>query len=477
MGKLISHQGATLETTSGAMIFDMDAAKAYKPAKAFSQAMNENQLARAPWANWGKDNLMPQKMVADIAITGILSGIIDGKARFALCEGMTPAIVKRDNTGKRVIEKYIDDDDEINLFLDISDHYAATFGFMKDMIGLGSGAAQLMLNKDFSKVAAFKRTDFSQLRFEKMDAAGSIKNVYLAAEWAKIRGVKDAALKTIPLLDPMLPLQDLQAKAGRKVAEHAITFSHPSWGCHYYPTPLWYAAHKWVTIAQGVPEMKAALFQNSMLFKYMVVIYEEYWETAFPDGAWENFDATQKEAKRNEFYDSVQQFLVGAKNAHKTLFVDGKHDQVTGHNWQHVEIKVIDNKSITSELLPDAAAANSEIAFSMLFNPAIIGATMPSGPYTNSQGGSSVRESVLLQVILHELERRNISRVMNVIKHQNGWAKKYKGLEFIIPATALTTLDTGGSSKPITMGAGGAGHSDEKGTIEMNPKKSEKDAA
>jgi hypothetical protein len=478
MAKNKTHFGAQVRATQhGAIAFmDLSAAAQYKPAKDLTPVMSQRQLDTAPWACWGKDNLMPQKMVADISGTGILSGIIDGKTRFALCEGMLPAIVKRDpKTGQRIIESYVDDE-EINMFMDLSDHYTTTFGMMKDQIGLGSGAARLMLNRKMDKVAAMTRADFSQLRFEKMDTTGKINNVFFAADWDKIRGKADKFLMTRPLLDPFLPVDDLQAKAANKQVEHVITFNHPSWGCSYYPPPLWYAAHKWVEIAQGVPEMKAAMFENSMLIKYVVVIYDQYWADAYPDGAWDEFDEKEKEVKRNALFDDIEKFLIGASNAHKTLFVDGKRDVINGHSWQNIEIKVIDNKTLSGDMLPDAAAANSEIAFSMLFNPAIIGASMPSGPYTNSQGGSSVRESVLLQIMIHELERRNIARVMNVIKWFNGWATRLKGLEFIIQGTALTTLDTGGSTKPVTLGAGGADSKDQNqsgdNTATQDPKTS-----
>lgn len=453
-----TYYGAQVRASkTGAIAFmDMSAAKDYQPAKVFAPVMSQKSLDNAPWACWGKDNLFPQKMVADINTTGILSGIIDGKTRFALCEGMIPAIVKRDpKTGQRIIDSYVDDTD-IQQFLDLSDHYTSTFGLMKDQIGLGSGAARLMLNKKLDKVAAFTRADFSQVRFEKMDKNGTIANVFMAAEWDKIRSKKDPFLMTLPLLDPLLPVDDLQAKAAKGVKEHMVTFNHPSWGCSYYPPPLWYAAHKWVQIAQGVPEMKSAMFEHSMLIKYVVVIYDAYWQDAFPDGAWDEFSEQEKEAARGNLFDDIEAFLTGADNAHKTLMIDGKRDTINGHQFQNIEIKVVDNKTMSGDMLPDAAAANSEIAFSMLFNPAIIGASMPSGPYTNSQGGSSVREAALLQIMIHELERRNIARVMNVIKWFNGWAQRHKGLEFIIQGSALTTLDTGGSTKPVTLGAGGA---------------------
>lgn len=453
-----THWGAQLRTASNGdsvAFMDLSAAKEYQPAKEMKPVMSYRALNWAPWALWGKDNLMPQKMVRDIDSTGILSGIIDGKARFALCEGMVPAIVQRDKeSGKRQIIDYVNDP-EIQMFMDTSDHFGTSFGCLKDQMGLGSGAIRMMLNKGKDKVAAIKRDDFSFVRYQKQDPAnGAIKSVYISAAWDKVPNEKSEYISNIPLLNPYNPLEDLKGKAASGVVEHEFTFSHPGWGSIYYPKPLWYAAHKWVKIAQGVPEMKAAIFENSITVKYVVVIYEQYWEDAYPE-SWDDMSADEKEAKRNALFDDIQEFLIGAKNTNKTIMVDGKRDLVNGHSWQNIEIKAIDQgKTQSGDMLPDAATANAEIAFSMLFNPNIVGASMSSGPYTNSQGGSNVRESVLLQIIIHELERRNIQKFMNIIKWFNGWAQKYQGLEFIIPATVLTTLDTGASAKPVTLAAG-----------------------
>jgi len=88
----------------------------------------------------------------------------------------------------------------------------------------------------------------------------------------------------------------------------------------------------------------------------------------------------------------------------------------------------------------------------MLFNLAIVGGNQASGLYESSQGGSNVRESILMQIIIRELERMYVRKVYNIIKRYNGWDVRHPGLEFVIPATVLTTLDTGGSSKPVMTG-------------------------
>jgi hypothetical protein len=45
-----------------------------------------------------------------------------------------------------------------------------------------------------------------------------------------------------------------------------------------------------------------------------------------------------------------------------------------------------------------------------------------------------------------------IRKIYKIVSRFNGWDTKYPGLEFIIPATILTTLDTGAGSKQVNTG-------------------------
>lgn len=416
----------------------------------------------AKWASWGDDNLLPRTMYQDIEKCGILNSIIDGKARFAICEGLVPVIMERDKDGKNVIKRYVDDP-EIKEFLDNNNHYFQTMGWMKDLIGFGNAVARYKLSRDGKKIVLFQRDDITEMRYELMqetgDFAGISRNIYLSAQWDKVTSENDPFIRKVPLLDPNNPYQDLTARAKKEGFEFALTLRYPSWGKKYYAIPLWYAASQWVKIAQGIPAMKSVMFNNSMRPKYMVVLNVRFWEFIFftstggKKTSYEDYTADQIEQKRQEVYDDIEQNLMGGSNSFKSIFTDSYTDE-RGNVVPYVEIKPIKDEGIDGELLKDSSTANSEIAFSMLFNPAIIGASLPTGPYTNSQGGSNVRESVLIQVIIHELERQHVRRIMNVPKYYNGWAKKFPGLEFVIPATIPTTLDTGSNVKTMVTGGG-----------------------
>lgn len=435
----------TYRSTSGTMFIDMAAAPG-SPAKKMKSTMPPEMMEIMPWALWGTNNLLPQEMTKDIETCGILNSIINAGARFGLGEGLSPVIIKKEG-GKKSIESHVEDP-EILEFLENNSADEQNFGWMQDMLGMGNGMCRIMLNAERTKIVQIKRDDVSECRFEKMKD-GKIDNVYHSGEWNLIQGTKDNRLFTIPLLDPNNPLKDLTEKAAQGIAEHNFSFRYPSWGKHYYSVPLWYAQYKWVKIAQGVPEMKAAMFENNMRIKYMVVIYEEYWENAYED--WTDIDDEEKETRRTQLFDEIDTWLTGSKNAYKSIFVDGKFS-LEGKAQQFIEIKPIEDHTKQGELLPDSAAANSEIAFAMLFNLAIVGGNQSSGLYESSQGGSNVRESILMQIIIRELERMYIRKIYKLVSRFNGWDEKYPGLEFIIPATILTTLDTGSGSKPVNTG-------------------------
>ncbi len=459
------HGGVGFSTYSGARYIDLGAmASEADASKLPSRTIPDEKSGDTnSWAQWGTNNMLPIEMVDYIETCGILSGIIDHQARFALGEGVQWAFVRRDNNGKLIVEEMADVP-EITEFMEMNNHYYHEFGWMKDQVGLANGVVRFSLDKPKNKIALFQRDDVSEMRYKRMNDSGQITHIYLSAQWDNIKAEKPdgKTLIEVPLLDYRMPLADL-IKRKTSFSNFAHTFRYPSWGKKYYSLPLWWANLKWVKIARSVPDMKAAMYENSMRPKYLITIYQEFWEQLFigegpgQKPSWADYTEEDIQSKKNEVYDQIDQYLAGEKNAGKAVFTEGFLDKINGKSFKYIEIEALEDTTKEGGYLPDSAAANSEIAFSMRYNPAILGATMPSGPYTNSQGGSSVRESVAMQVITHEPERQHILSVYRLIRDFNKWnqayAKKGLKLEPIIPATILTTLDTGAGTKPVMMGA------------------------
>lgn len=448
--------GIGYSSDSGAKYVDMSfiamaSGKAMQPAVPLKETKPYDASAVLPWSPWGNNNLLGSEMAADIKKTGVLNGIIEGKSRFAACQGMLPAIISYENSGAPVVEKILSGT-EVNDFLDANNIFFTTAALIKDYIGFNRAIGRIGVNRKGDQITQLRRADVSEARMARKDSRGRINNVWYSAEWNRVRSENDEYVFKEPLLDPHNPYQDLRNRIDNNDANRwfSVMVTHPGWQEQYYPMPMWMAQILWVKIAQGVPEMKAVMFENNMRVKYIVVIYESFWTEAFGD-EWEGYTDQQQAEKRKQVYDDIDKFLIGSKNAYKSVFTTGYRDS-DGKTYANIEIKPIEDYTKQGELLPDSAAANSEIAFSMLWNNAMTGGNQASGLYESSQGGSNVRESILMQVIIHEVERQMMKSIMNVIKRFNGWNTKYPGLDFIIPATILTTLDTGAGSKQVMTG-------------------------
>ncbi len=453
MGNVIISHGIGYSTDGRGSYIDMDAVLSKdNTAQEIRQLKPDEKLDSRPWSKWGENNLKPIEYSSDIESTGILNSIIDIKMRLGVCNGPKPVIMRTDEkTGQEIIEKYIDDA-EIKDFLDANNLYWQSQAWIKDQLGMAQGVCRYGLNKKKTpQIVVMERHDVVEFRYQKKNDRGYIDNIFLSANWDKVNSDTDKRVLKVPLLRFNNPSYDLDKKiAGGLKNEVAMTFRYPGWNKHYYSVPLWMAAYKWVKIAQSVPEMKAVMFENNMRVKYVVIIHETYWSNNFDD--WQNFTEAQKMEKKEQVWTMIDKLLVGSKNAYKSIFTTGFRNPVDGKIWSEIEIKPVEDSTRQGELLPDSAAANSEIAFAMHFNNSIIGGNQKGGLYQQESGGSSIREAGLLQVILMELERHNVRRLLSVPKKRNGWDKKYPGLEFIIPATVLTTLDTGSGSKPVVTG-------------------------
>lgn len=454
MADIIFKNGLAYGSASGAQIIDMqyiNMAAAKTNQVQAPQQVRPFDYGVLPWSPWGSNNLLPKEMVADIKSCGVLNAIVEGKSRFAVCQGMLPAIVKIDNNGQRIIEKILDGT-EVNDFLDANNSFFNVFGWIKDYIAFSRMMARIVVTKKGDQIGILQRDDISEIRLSKKDQQSRINYAWHSAQWEKVRGETDDYLFKIPLLNPRNPYQDLvnRIQGGVKNREFNVMVSHPGWDEQYYPMPLWYAALKWVKIAQGIPEMKAVLFENNMRVKQLVIIYDSFWTEAFGD-EWTDYTDEQKQEKRQRVYKDIDDFLVGSKNAYKSVFTAGYRD-TDGKTYANIEFKPIEDTTKDGELLPDSAAANSEIAIAMLWNNAMTGGNQKAGQYSGNEGGSNVREASLMQTIIHEVERQGIRNIMNVVKLYNGWNKTYPGLDFIIPATILTTLDTGAGTKQAVTG-------------------------
>lgn len=431
------------------------------------------------WSPWGQDNLMPLEMADHIENCGVLNAALDAKARISIGKGFQPFLLTNiTEDGKEELEWV--SDSEIQDWLEENKFFDTAMDLSFDKNGYGWSAGSLILNKGRDRINRVRQIDVTTVRLQKrqkLSKGAAIKSIFLCDDWRLVNSAafdKDK-MAQISMIRDGYELQDLEEmiKGGSGASEFAFTNRTLRNNRHYYPLALWYAARNWVKVARSVPAFKNAMFTNQMMIKYVITISDKYWESVYSD--WDD-DDTYDDAKRNQIreekYDEIDKWLTGEDKAYKSLSSGTYYDEVSQKEVPFISIEVIDDKVKDGKLLPESSAANSEILFAIAMNPALIGAGQPGGPYSNNAGGSNIRESYLIQLMLLEAERRENSDILNVVKRFNGWSDRLEVEKTIFPKTAsmvqnatapakkikprlvfrcvsglLTTLDTGKSTK------------------------------
>jgi hypothetical protein len=418
--------------------------------KKFSVPQEGPAATPTAYAYWGPNNDLPDKMAKDIECTPVLAAALDAKPRIAVGKGITPFyLISTDPDGKEQLEAVRDP--EMEDFFEMNDSFGYSINSCYDLFGYGWTVSQLLLSRNRKKINRIKRTDVVECRLEKKDKSGIINNVYLSDDWQCNNQITSEYVKKIPILNEGAELYDLVERSAGY--EFSIINRNMRNGKSYYPPPLWYSGKHWVDIAKSVPKMKTALFNNQMTIKYLVTISMNYWKRIHQK--WDTYTPEKRKQLMDDKLNEIDKYLTGNENQYKSIFANSYIDPVTKQEVADIKIDVLDDKVKDGKLLPDSAAANSEILFALNINPALFGAGQPEGAYSNNAGGSNIREAFMMQLMLLEWERRQNARIFNVVKKYNGWSDRLeaggKKLVFRYPSGLLTTLDTGKSTKPEVM--------------------------
>ena len=207
----------------------------------------------------------------------------------------------------------------------------------------------------------------------------------------------------------------------------------------YYALPDWQSAQDsgWIDIAHKIPLFLNKAYENAMHLMWHVQIPSTYWEKQFPKTEYKNVEERKKMIQ--EFMDRFERELTDSKNANKSLFTQYYIDEGGRMNgdWK---ITKLDDSIKAEERLSTSAAANSEILFSLMVNPSVLGAGMPGGPYAGNAGsGSDIREGLLVSMILSNIEKQAVLDPAELMLQFNGFDNidlKYRNI-------TLTTLDSG----------------------------------
>lgn len=390
------------------------------------------------FVNWGDGNNFPTDANDIIGRTGVLNTALKLNMKIIIGQGIFPCrVTGYDKNGDEQLE--VINDPELIKFIKSRMIRRYMEKSVRDVLRYGQAVPELIPNEDGSKLVGINTVKAKHCRFTEANN-GVIEHCIVSGKFPDTPSEKKD-YEIIPVLDDYDPLADLERRrygnniGGKKFIYRLVD----DWSdMDYYPTPDWWTAKRagWIGIANKVPEFLLKAYENQITWLWHVRIPYAYWEKRFPKLEYK--DEVKRQEKIQEEMDSIEENLTDVKNANKAIFSmyeigrDGKPEE----QWI---IESLDNKYKEGDKLFTSAAANSEILFSLMINPNLLGAGMPGGTYAGNQGGSNIREAFLVNLALCWLDRQRLLDPIEAMLAYNG----YDDVELRFRNTILTTLDSG----------------------------------
>lgn len=289
-----------------------------------------------------------------------------------------------------------------------------------------------VLSMDRKSIVRVKRHQAAHCRFAPQNSSGEIPFVYINTDWANYSPKNTVKITFIDHYS--MTVEEIKEYCIENNIDSFITSCrYPYIDESYYPKTDWHAVDRagWMDVANSVPELKQALFENQLHFKYIVYVADLYFESFYKE-EWDDFDADKRQKMREDLSNTIDEYLSGNKAAGKSLvapIIDDNGKWVEG-----IKVTGIDNKLKDGSYLPDASAANFEILFAMGVDPVIIGVLGSN----QGRSGSDKREAYTI-LSANLMPRKQLSLDdYDLWAEYNGW-----DLDLIatLPSVNLTTLD------------------------------------
>lgn len=396
-----------------------------------------NQDINGEIVQWGSNNLYPQdfynkkflKNGASVGGISILKSTHHGNGFQLYKEEVN------ETSGEIVIKnQLLKDYPKIKQF--VRDNKLNKFWFEKitDQSLYQIAWTEHILSANQEEIVRVKRQKAAHCRFAKMDNSGRIPYVFINTDWSNAN--KEFSIPIAFMDGDMTALEIKEYCKANKIWNFCTATYYPLVDENYYPKADWHAVDRsgWIDVANSVPELKKALFENQMHFKYIVYVSDFYFESFYKE-EWDEFDAEKRQKMREDLATTIDEHMSGNEASGRSL--TSPIFEENGKFVEGIRVEPVDNKLKDGSYLPDASAANSEILFAIGVNPAIIGAGTPGGSNLGGSG-SNIREAyTVLSASL--VPRRNTTlEDWELWRDYNEWDSDLEGG---FPNVNLTTLD------------------------------------
>jgi hypothetical protein len=418
-----------------------------KPAILKEENDDELMLDNFKIASWfDATNDYPNKTIQTyLRKSPALRSAIDYKVRLSIGNGLMPAeIVGINEDGTEELKPILDI--KIHKFLSSRMIRRYQYEAYQNLWESGMAFPQLISNKEGTYFSVIKNHDSPFCRFTKKEK-GVIKHCLVSGKWPDVTSKDD--YEALSVLDLEGSEDEIIARA-QQLKSFIYPISLNTSGNIYYQLPPWDTARAGghLDISIKIAEYLMYMFDNQMSIKYHITIPYSYWDKKYP---LEDYKSTKeleiRKSKIAKDLDDIENNLTTTKNAKKAIMTHFELNQ-QGKAEEKWGIEVIDDKYKTEQYLPQAAASNAEIFTSLNINPAVKGLSLSSGPYSNSSGGSDIREAFLIDNALAWVDRQEIIDPIELMVRINF---KKENLVLRSRSLVLTTLDTGsGTQKTLS---------------------------
>lgn len=402
-------------------------------------------------ASWGKNNNYPQEVLKQVRLNGSASSGLRFLRKSHYGNGLVLVRDVANEQGKKETQMVdLSEVQDINLFFLNSQMNRFWKETIADLEYFSIAFPEYILSENFQTINRVKRQKASWCRFSLPNKENNlVEYVYISEKFGK-ETVDTASeyVEEVPLIDSYWSTEQVKEYCKvNNIKKFIRPIFYPLLDEALYPKSEWHAVVEsgWLDVANSVPALKKAMFENQMIVKYIVEIDERYFEKIYQN-QWASFSPDERINIRQKVIDTINESLVGNSKAGKSI----QSMKIIGEDskpYPAVTITPVDDKLKDGSYLPEAEAANSEVLFALGVDPTLIGAGIPGGKL-GAGSGSDKREAFTILSALFKTNRETTLEVYDFISQYNGWDATIRAA---FENTILTTLDANPTgSKSVT---------------------------
>lgn len=416
-----------------------------KPSEVVLQEQRSNGIAQ--W--FDDDNQFPQKLIADIEKSNVISQVMEWKASNLVGEGVVFGNPVEGSGGALVLKPF--EAPEILRWLSKTwfDQYLMEAAM--DLFQYGNANAELQRNGLGEPIGCWSQ-DQSWLRLGVNDSRGLITKAYLCGDWNSATGPTSKGVLPYEALDPYYDLASQLEES--KVHKHLIPLRLQTRGQKYYAVPSWNGVRTSPTLAlaSAILKMKLRLIEYLMQVRFWIEIADDYWPLRFGKKAWDDASTAKRQEMMNKEVRDFEELMGGEEEIGKPkalmtrMRFMGHKNELLGL-WKVHDLKL---ETPTGAYVEDGIAIDHQLLRGLGVDPALVGAT-PGKNGASAGSGSADRVKRTNWLLSHRFHGRMLLRPLDAVSELLEWPKLYndgKPITFQLRSLHVATLDQNNAAMP-----------------------------